>query len=185
MFLFTHLIMATLTPFWRYRSIRDWLQCTVYVRLPTPEAQLTYLRIHESTRVHLGHMAESRALLYRRPWLSGVIASLAYILQHIERARVLPIFSRYTNYHFTLPRVKGRRQFKFGAHRIPCLNCNFLCHLDVKSVKSEVSWSSNTTYAIIDEWWNDHRTSTKYCPAHECHTLRTFMFTNSKNNVTK
>ena len=83
------------------------------------------------------------------------------------------------------PRVKGRRQFKFGAHRIPCLNCNFLCHLDVKSVKSEVSWSSNTTYAIIDEWWNDHRTSTKYCPAHECHTLRTFMFKNSKNNVTK
>jgi len=102
MFLFTHLIMATLTPFRRYRSIRDWLQCTVYVRLPTPEAQLTYLRIHESTRVHLGHMAESRASLYRRPWLSGVIASLAYILQHIERARVLPIFSRYTNYHFTL-----------------------------------------------------------------------------------
>ena len=29
------------------------------------------------------------------------LSSLAYILQHIERARVLPIFSRYTNYHFT------------------------------------------------------------------------------------
>ena len=92
---------------------------------------------------------------------------LAYILQHIERARVLPIFSRYTNYHFTSLH-RDRTSYSITAHGMSDVRLKTslteMPHGKLMAITHDVSMSFCPYRISMGFPWNCHGKPCKNIP---------------------